>query len=101
MGTSDDRGEVENEGDMLIALQGRLLTQERLIDTLLLDYVARARKTTFADAASQFSDLMIASAQRIEIPLNPYADDVWEEAGKALRLRLAWLQERAAKMDSL
>jgi hypothetical protein len=105
MGVSDDDGGVEDEGAMLIALQGRIVALETLTKALLIDLVGRHAGTadTSAEAAAErFKKILVASAQHQQFPseAGEYGDLVWEEAGKALTGHLDNLIVTARALDN-
>lgn len=99
MALSDD-GSVDDEGELVSALQGRILALERLVLALLLDMVSRdTRSSSYEDAAQIISKVILSSAQHAQFQNNLTSDMVWESCGMALRNMLKNLVEKAKVLD--
>jgi hypothetical protein len=94
-------GVAENERDLIIKLQGRIVALERFLNLLLIDMLTRHAKGSFEQAADDIAQGLLASTQRQEYETNAYTDAVWEEAGRVTRVQLDALIERGAALDKL
>ena len=97
----NDDGSVDDEGELIGALQGRILALERVVLALLLDLVGRQAEadSSYAEAAQRVRKIILSSAQHTELQSNPSTDVIWESCGMALRVLLDNLVAKAEVLD--
>lgn len=81
-------------------LQGRILALERLATAALLDMAVRQTGDSYKAKAEKLRQVIISSAQHMELPASPDVGRIQESFGRALRITLDNVVDKAATLDS-
>lgn len=94
MSVSDENGEVSDEGELLIVLQGRIVALERIIVGLMAQAGAQMAEDP-EEGVEMMRRALFASQQNATRDIGDYVDAVWSEAVKAMENTFANAAKRA------